>query len=104
MKRINWSTQKSQFLKELRGFCFEDLVFHIDKGDLVDDYLRPKQQKCSGQRIMVIGFNDDAYPVPYVENDEGLFLRTMIPSRKAHEKYLGVDHESKTVKRRKRNS
>ena len=104
MKRINWNTRKSELLKKSRGVCFEDLVFHIERGDALDDYLHPNQQKYSGQRIMVISFDNYAYLVPYVENEEELFLKTIIPSRKATEKYLGEDHEIKTVKRRKRNS
>ena len=104
MKRINWNTQKSELLKESRGVCFEDLVFQIERGDVLDDYVHPNQQKHAGQRIMVIGFDNYAYLVPYVENEEELFLKTIIPSRKATEKYLGEDHESKTVKRRKRSS
>ncbi len=104
MKRINWNTQKSKLLKESRGVCFEDLVFQIERGDVLDDYVHPNQLKYTGQRIMVIGFDNYAYLVPYVENEEELFLKTIIPSRNATEKYLGEDHESKTIKRRKRSS
>ena len=104
MKRINWNTEKSQLLKESRGVCFEDLVFQIERGDVLDDYIHPDQQKYAGQRIMVIDFDKYAYLVPYAESEEELFLKTIIPSRKATENYLGEDHESKTVKRRKRNS
>lgn len=35
MKRINWNAEKSQPLKELRGVCFEDMVFQIEKGEWV---------------------------------------------------------------------
>ena len=104
MKRIDWNTQKSELLKESRGVCFEDVVFQIERGDVLDEYGHPNQQKYAGQRIMVIGFNNYAYLVQYAENEGELFLKTIIPSRKATEKYLGEDHESKTVKRRKRSS
>jgi hypothetical protein len=87
MKHINWNTEKSLLLKEQRGVCFEDLVFHIEKGDLLDDYLHPNQQKCGGQRIMVVDYNDYAYLVPYVETEGELFLKTIISSRKATENY-----------------
>ncbi len=97
MKRINWNTEKSQSLKESRGICFEDLVFHIENGDILDDYLHPNQQKYAGQRIMVIGIDNYAYLVPYVENEGELFLKTIIPSRNATEKYLGEKNEKKTV-------
>jgi hypothetical protein len=103
MKRINWNTEKSQLLKELRGVCFEDMVFHIEKGNVLDDYLHPNQEKYPGQRIMIILLGNYAYLVPYVESEEELFLKTIIPSRKVTEKYLGEHYENKTFKRRKGN-
>jgi uncharacterized DUF497 family protein len=89
MKHINWSTEKSLNLKELRGICFEDVVFYIEKGEILHDYAHPNQKKYSGQRIMVIGINNYAYLVPYVEDEEEIFLKTIIPSRKATEIYFG---------------
>ncbi len=78
-------------------------MFYIVKGDTLDDYSHPDQQRYPGQRIMVIGVDNYAYLVPYVETEEELFLKTIIPSRKATERYFGERHEDKTVKRRKRN-
>jgi len=69
MKEINWNTEKSQFLKQSRGICFEDVVFHIEKGDVLDDYYHPNQQKYPGQRILIIGVDRYAYLVPYVEKE-----------------------------------
>jgi hypothetical protein len=89
MKYINWNTEKSLKLKESRGICFEDMVFYIEKGDILDDYLHPNQKRYPGQRIMVIGINNYAYLVPYVEDEEELFLKTIIPSKKATENYFG---------------
>ena len=93
MKSINWNTEKSLALKESRGICFEDVVFYIERGDILDDYLHPNQKAYPGQRIMVIGVANYAYLVPYVENEEELFLKTIIPSRKATQRYLGEKHE-----------
>jgi hypothetical protein len=93
MKSINWNTEKSVALKASRGICFEDVVFFIDRGEILDDYLHPNQKAYPGQRIMVIGVANYAYLVPYVENDEELFLKTIIPSRKATQHYLGEKHE-----------
>jgi len=103
MKRINWSSEKSQILKESRGVCFEDVVFHIEKGNILDDYGHHNRQAYPDQRIMVIDIGNYAYLIPYVEDDEEMFLKTIIPSRKATEKYLGEKHERKTFKRRKGN-
>ena len=89
MKNINWNTEKSLKLKELRGICFEDIVYYIEKGSILDDYQHPNQKRYSGQRVMVIGINNYAYLVPYVEDEEEIFLKTIIPSRKATEIYLG---------------
>jgi len=93
MKSINWNTEKSILLKSSRGICFEDVLFFIERGDILDDYLHPNQQAYPGQRIMVIGFAHCAYLVPYVENEEELFLKTIIPSRKATQRYLGEEYE-----------
>ena len=91
MKSINWRTEKSVALKSSRGICFEDVVFFIERGDILDDYLHPNQKNYPGQRIMVINIANYAYLVPYVENDEELFLKTIIPSRKATQRYLGEE-------------
>jgi uncharacterized DUF497 family protein len=93
MKNINWNTEKSKVLKESRGICFEDVVFYLERGDILDDYLHPNQQDYPEQRIMVIAFNNYAYLVPYVENEEELFLKTIIPSRKATQRYFGEKNE-----------
>lgn len=89
MKHINWDSGKSFKLKELRGICFEDIVFYIEKGDILDDYQHPNQERYPEQRIMVIGINNYAYLVPYVEDVEEIFLKTIIPSRKATDIYFG---------------
>ena len=93
MKNINWNTEKSVSLKMSRGICFEDVVFFIERGEILDDYINPNQDGYPGQRIMVISVANYAYLVPYVENEEELFLKTIIPSRKATQLYLGEKHE-----------
>ena len=94
MKNLNWNSEKSLALKASRGICFEDVVFYIERGDILDDYLHPNQQAYPGQRIMVIAIAYYAYLVPYAENEEELFLKTIIPSRKATQRYLGDKYEN----------
>ncbi|MBS1258944.1 MAG: hypothetical protein MAG551_02008 [Candidatus Scalindua arabica] len=89
MKHINWNTEKSLKLKESRGICFEDIVFYIEKDNILGDYQHPNHKKYPEQRIMVIGINNYAYLVPYVEDAEEIFLKTIIPSRKATDIYFG---------------
>ena len=89
MKHINWNTEKSINLKKLRKISFEDIIYYIEKGNILDDYKHPNEKRYPEQRIMVIGINNYAYLVPYVENEEEIFLKTIIPSRKATEIYFG---------------
>jgi len=46
-------------------------------------YDHPKQEKYPGQKISAVIVEDYVYLVPFVESEEGIFLKTIIPSRKA---------------------
>lgn len=76
-------------LQETRGISFEEIVFHVEKGDVLDILKHPNLKKYSGQRIMVVNVEGYAYLVPFVEDDQEVFLKTIIPSRKATRDYLG---------------
>ena len=90
MKSYNWNIEKNGILKLERGISFEEVVYHIEKGDELDIYQHPNQDKYPNQKISVVAINNYAYFVPYIEesNDE-IFLKTIIPSRKATKKYIG---------------
>ena len=88
MKLFNWNTEKNDLLRNKRAICFEDIVFYIDKGFLIDDIVHPNQEKYPGQRMLVVNIEEYIYLVPYVETKEELFMKTIIPSRKATKKYL----------------
>ena len=47
------------------------------------------QERYPNQLISVVIVNNYAYLVPYVESEENVFLKTIIPSRKATKKYIG---------------
>jgi uncharacterized DUF497 family protein len=89
MKSINWNSTKNQQLIVERGVSFEDVVFHLQQGALLDDIEHPNSDKYPGQRALVISIDDYVYLVPYVEDQKEMFLKTIIPSRKATKKYLG---------------
>ena len=88
MKYFSWITDKNKQLQEERNISFEEVVFYIEKGLLLDIVEHPNQEKYSGQKIFIININDYAYLVPFVETDKEVFLKTAIPSRKATKKYL----------------
>ena len=91
MKPINWNSTKNQQLIAERGISFEDVVFCIQQGRLLDDVEHPNSDRYPGQRIFVVNIDDYVHIVPYVENRKEIFLKTVIPSRKATKQYLGED-------------
>ncbi len=89
MKPISWDHEKNERLKTERSVSFEDVLFHILSGDIVDTIDHPNQQQYPGQQIHVIVIEEYAYLVPFVESEEVVFLRTIIPRRKATKINLG---------------
>jgi len=88
MKKINWNNEKNTLLKETRGVSFEDVIFCLENGKILDKLKHPNQQKYSNQQLFIVEINEYAYLVPFVENDEEVFLKTIIPNRQATKKYL----------------
>ena len=91
MKPINWNSTKNQQLIVERGISFEDIVFYMQQGQLLDDIQHPNSDKYPEQRIFVINVDNYVHLVPYVENRHEIFLKTVIPSRKATKQYLGEE-------------
>ena len=88
---------KNAKLKADRGIGFEDVVFHIERGDLLDTVDHSNPSRCAGQRMFIVRREDYVYLVPFVEDEHTMFLKTIIPSRKATKQYLGEesdDHET----------
>ena len=93
MKYFSWNSEKNQSLRRERGVSFEEAVFHNERGDLLDIMEHPNQERYPGQRIFVVNIGDYAYLVPFVESGTELFLKTVIPSRKATDTYLRRERE-----------
>lgn len=91
MDYYKWNHNKNKKLKAERGISFEQVVMHIERGDVLDIVAHPNQTKYPNQQILVIEINEHAYLVPFVEDEKGKFLKTIIPSRKATRDYLGED-------------
>jgi hypothetical protein len=88
VKYFSWSKKKNDLLRSEREISFEDVVFHIETGFLLDVLEPPDQENDAGQRVFVIQIDDYAYLVPFLENDREIFPKTIIPSRKATRHYL----------------
>jgi len=89
MEYYKWDYDKNERLKAERGISFEEVILHIERGDVLDVLAHPNQSKYPNQQILVVKIEDYAYLVPFAEDEEGKFLKTIIPSRKATREYLG---------------
>lgn len=93
MKVYSWNQEKNDLLKTERNISFEEVVFNIRLGNEVALYDHPNQQRYTGQKISVVVIEEYAYLVPFIENEDEIFLKTIIPSRKATKQYLGDNDE-----------
>lgn len=88
MKYFDWDNKKNEKLKAERGISFEEVANAIVEGHLLTTIDHPNIKKYSKQRIFIVEFDEYAYAVPYVEDSEKLFLKTIYPSRKYTYKYI----------------
>lgn len=88
MKPFRWSPEKNEELRTGRGLTFEAVVVAIESGGLLDILSHPNPKKYPGQRILVVALDRYVHLVPFVEEKEHFFLKTIIPSRKATRDYL----------------
>ncbi|MBD5804078.1 hypothetical protein AZOA_35210 [Azoarcus sp. Aa7] len=87
MKPFRWSPEKNEILRADRGISFENVVVAIESGGLLDILAHPNQAKYPRQKVLVVECDNYAYLVPYVEEEDYFFLKTVIPSRKATRDY-----------------
>jgi len=88
MKVFRWDNEKNEWLKQNRGVCFEEVVILMEREDVIETIEHPNQDKYSGQKIAIVRIDNYAYLVPYIQESEEIFLKTIIPSRKATKKYV----------------
>jgi uncharacterized DUF497 family protein len=91
MKIYNWNAEKNELLIVDRGISFEEVVFYIENGGLLDEIVHPNSQDYSHQRIFVVAVETYVYLVPYVESEDEIFLKKIIPGRKFTKIYFGGD-------------
>jgi len=91
MKYFSWDIEKNEKLKAERNIPFEEIVFYVERGQVLDVLEHPKKKKYPDQFIFVIPVEDYVYLVPFVEGENEIILKTIIPSRKATKHYLRGD-------------
>ena len=82
-KTIRYSLEKNELLKEQRDISFEDVILALESGKLLDDIKHPNQDIF----IILIEIKNYVHLVPYIEDEESIFLKTIIPSRQMNKKY-----------------
>lgn len=88
MKPFRWSPEKNEALRADRGVSFEGMVIAVESAGLLDILAHPNQAKYPRQRVLVVACDNYVYLVPFVEEEDYFFLKTVIPSRKATRDYL----------------
>ena len=88
MKPLRWGPEKNAQLKLERGASFEQMVVAVEAGGLLDILAHPNPSRYPRQRVLVVASDGYAYLVPFVEEEDHFFLKTVIPNRKATRDYL----------------
>lgn len=84
---FDWDPEKETWLKENRGVIFLHVLWHIENDDLLDVREHPNKEKYPNQKVLILKMNDYVYVVPFVQDQDTLFLKTIIPSRKETKRY-----------------
>jgi uncharacterized DUF497 family protein len=93
MKPFRWPPDKNELLKAERGISFEEITVAVETGALLDVVQHPKPKQYPRQKIMVVEVFGYAYLVPFVEEEDHFFLKTIIPSRKATREFIAQESD-----------
>ena len=86
--KYDWNPDKNEWLKKICNISFEQIIFHLSRGDVWMDADHPDQKNYPGQRIYFVVVENYVYLVPYILEKDCIFLKTIIPSRKATKDYF----------------
>ncbi|HEY9583052.1 MAG TPA: toxin [Candidatus Paceibacterota bacterium] len=93
-KHIDWDPAKNIWLKKVRYICFDDILPVLQEEGYDAILPHPNQKRYPNQKIYVLTFANYVYLVPFVEDEDKIFLKTIFPSRKANKIY-----SSKNIKK-----
>jgi uncharacterized DUF497 family protein len=86
--KYEWNSEKNEWLKKHRDISFEQIIFHLGQGDVWRVADHPNQEEYPEQRIYFVVVENYVYLVPHIIEKDYIFLKTIIPSRKATKDYL----------------
>ena len=91
MKYFDWDESKNILLKKTRNLSFEEVILAISNEGLLEVLEHPNKEKYPNQKIFIVKMRDYAYIVPFVEDEQKYFLKTIYPSREATKNYLNKE-------------
>ena len=94
-KPIRWNADKNAELMRERGVSFEEILSSTEQGGLLATLVHPNARKYPNQRIWVVKIREYAHLVPFVETQEEIFLKTIMPSRKATRQFVDEADDEK---------
>ena len=86
---FKWNLEKNKSLIKDRGVCFEDVITTIYEDKIIDTIKHPNKDKYPDQSIYIVELMGYVCMVPYVKDNDEIYLKTIIPSRKMHQHYKG---------------
>jgi len=90
-KEYRFDFEKSKKLRIERGIGFEEIIALLDETHILNVEQHPNQIRYPNQKVYTVSVDAYAYLVPFVSNEKEIFLKTIIPSRKATARYFGKD-------------
>ena len=81
-KYFLWNEEKNEWLYETRWFRFED-IFEWE----IIDIIQNESSHYTHQKVFIVRLHDSIYMVPFIEEKEYIFLKTMYKSRKYNKRY-----------------
>lgn len=86
--KYEWNPKKNEWLKKERNIAFEQIIFHLSQGNVWKCADHPDQENYPGQKIYFVIIREYVYLVPHIVEKDFIFLKTIIPSRKATKMFL----------------
>ena len=87
---FKYNYEKNSQLLETRGIGFEEIIQAIFEGNILDIRKHPNELKYPDQKILYVRILEEVYAVPFIEEKDCFFLKTLFPTRKAGKEFLGV--------------
>lgn len=85
---FTFDSEKNEVLKRERGISFEEIITLIESDGVLAVVEHHNSEKYKNQSICIVDVGGYVFLVPFVKNDNEVFLKTIYPSRKATKKYL----------------